>query len=436
MENALKIFSVIMVIIVVAAAISMLPEQVDNFVGQESDVSEASYIIYKDGDYTCAKNGTTGRIDVRNENTSHVLQYAVNQGGVVYLSAGNYELSYHVNMTTGNTTLMGAGSSTILTCTSSMSDLAALEVGDWFSNSIGMRIQNLVIDGAGYASPGIYLNKVIGADVSGCVIKNIPTRSGISLHDVNYCTIENNIINGIGGTTRYGNGIAAGSRFSYNGSNYNIIRGNTISATTLSGIDIEPGSYNLITENIIYDLRYYNSTKAVGILVGASFAHCSDNVISNNVITGYQNNIIQIMYSCNNSVIGNHLKTALQAGIYVGLQSNSTVISGNTIQNCLNGGIIIDRSCRAIITDNRVYDCNPGAGTISGISILSSDINNPANFTVVNGNIVSGCYRGIKSTGTYSGYNIVTANMCKGNAAAISLVGTGNVNANNVDYNA
>lgn len=69
----------------------------DVYIEPGSGVETASYIIYKDGDYTCAKNGTTGRIDERSTNSSAVIQAAIDgvnlTGGLVHIKAGIYSLN-------------------------------------------------------------------------------------------------------------------------------------------------------------------------------------------------------------------------------------------------------------------------------------------------------------------------------------------------------
>lgn len=63
-----------------------------------SGVETASYIIYKDGDYTCLKNGSTGRILTRGSDASTVIQEGIelvsgNQtagGGTLHISEGEY----------------------------------------------------------------------------------------------------------------------------------------------------------------------------------------------------------------------------------------------------------------------------------------------------------------------------------------------------------
>lgn len=85
-----------------------------------SGVETASYIIYKDGDYTCAKNGATGRIQWRLADSATVIQNAVNAsysyetpgvgrvGATVYLAPGNYTIDKTIYLP-GYVNLVGAG---------------------------------------------------------------------------------------------------------------------------------------------------------------------------------------------------------------------------------------------------------------------------------------------------------------------------------------
>jgi hypothetical protein len=63
-----------------------------------SGVETASYIIYQDGDYTCLKNGTTGKIELRNDNDSFVFQTAIDHtpSGMIYISPDDYLIDYSI----------------------------------------------------------------------------------------------------------------------------------------------------------------------------------------------------------------------------------------------------------------------------------------------------------------------------------------------------
>lgn len=83
-----------------------------------SGVETASYIIYKDGDYNCLKNGTTGRIILRESSASLVFQTAidacnVSRGGYVHVTTGNYSIDTQIEMRR-NVSLRGSGLNTVL----------------------------------------------------------------------------------------------------------------------------------------------------------------------------------------------------------------------------------------------------------------------------------------------------------------------------------
>ena len=77
-----------------------------------SGVETASYIIYKDGAYTCGKNGTSGRIDARSTNTSDVIQSTIDlipNGGMIYITPGEYVLDSGVLIEENVVVQMSAG---------------------------------------------------------------------------------------------------------------------------------------------------------------------------------------------------------------------------------------------------------------------------------------------------------------------------------------
>jgi hypothetical protein len=79
------------------------------YIGPGSMVTEASYIIFKDiAGATCAKNGVDGKIDYRSQNSSYVIQSAMNNvvKGTVLITAGEYVLDYDITLMT-NVSLVG-----------------------------------------------------------------------------------------------------------------------------------------------------------------------------------------------------------------------------------------------------------------------------------------------------------------------------------------
>jgi hypothetical protein len=87
----------------------------------------ASYIIFKDGDYIKARNGTTGQIDFSGTNAATVIQQAINslmsktdyERGRILIKAGTYSLSTSIGWTLSedrsvNIDLEGEGAATRL----------------------------------------------------------------------------------------------------------------------------------------------------------------------------------------------------------------------------------------------------------------------------------------------------------------------------------
>ena len=86
-QTIIGVIFVIAALAIVPAVISVLTESVDNQVTTKSLVEEASYIIYQDGNYTCGKNGTTGRIEYRGEVFNDVLQEVIDDTrGTIFIT--------------------------------------------------------------------------------------------------------------------------------------------------------------------------------------------------------------------------------------------------------------------------------------------------------------------------------------------------------------
>lgn len=88
----MAVMVVILIIGAIPALTTIMTNNIDTRVGAETAIDPVSYTIYKDGDYTCLKNGTTNRIEVRNHNTTTVISAALENPGKFYIAAGDYEL--------------------------------------------------------------------------------------------------------------------------------------------------------------------------------------------------------------------------------------------------------------------------------------------------------------------------------------------------------
>jgi hypothetical protein len=103
---------IIMVIGALPALVEVMNQDIDTHIGGPSSVETASYIIYQDGDYTIAKNGTTGRIEMRSTNASYLMSEIVSLGGTIVIQSGNYELDSEI-LLVNDTNIIGVGNPTL-----------------------------------------------------------------------------------------------------------------------------------------------------------------------------------------------------------------------------------------------------------------------------------------------------------------------------------
>lgn len=108
-----------------------------------------SYLIFREGSYTKAKNGTTGVIDFEGTDASTVIQAAINAltSGVIHLAVGIFVLSTYITLKS-NIVFEGEGSGTIL----SGADVFRTE-----ASASNWGIRNLAMEGNG-TGIAIYLH--------------------------------------------------------------------------------------------------------------------------------------------------------------------------------------------------------------------------------------------------------------------------------------
>ena len=85
-------------------------------------VGSASYIIFKDGDFTCAKNGSTGRIDYKDTDAATVTQDAIDalpdNRGCIHITSGKYSWTKQITVPSKNGIVIeGEGKGTYLDAT-------------------------------------------------------------------------------------------------------------------------------------------------------------------------------------------------------------------------------------------------------------------------------------------------------------------------------
>lgn len=125
-QRSVKIIAVLSLLLSTIVLVSTVPFMFDRAQGQIDDVEDdkgddddynltelsASYIIFQDGPWTMAKNGTTSKIDFRSLNASETIQAAADAidgaGGAILIKRGTYIISYPINLH-NNTILSGEG---------------------------------------------------------------------------------------------------------------------------------------------------------------------------------------------------------------------------------------------------------------------------------------------------------------------------------------
>jgi len=218
---------------------------------------------------------------------------------------------------------------------------------------------------------------------------------GIELDSTSGVTIKNVMITG------WSTGIWVSSS-----SSGNIIVGNTITATSESGIEIGESSDNIITENTI------TATGMHGIvLVRTNNNRISENTISETsagVIYAYDG--IHVVGSSDTIISGNTITETSGSGIWLGLYSvfdasENNHIVGNTITETSGDSIFVYSSSGTTISGNTI---NTPRGSSTASILLGG-----SSGTVVSENIINlisgyGIYLG-GSSGNIISENIITA---------------------------
>lgn len=288
----------------------------DVYIEPGSGVETASYIIYKDGDYTCAKNGTTGKIVFRQSNFADVLDDTMtlltNGGGKIAIKPGSYDVDKTISVAT---------------------------------NGIYLYADNVQINADDAMAVGVI---DIGAD-------NV-TIYGMHVEAIHGFSFRVNS----GENTRLIECVGA------NGSSYGFyIRGgnNTIldsCVATGAGDDGYAWTYGYPSNSSVVNCRSYANEDA-GYEVGdnggmVSFVNCFAN---DNGYAGFTiNNHVDSEKGHDVTIIGCQIYNCVR-GITLGNQNTSSrcsgvVASNNVIKNCLGGALNLNDSYGIIFSDNYV----------------------------------------------------------------------------------
>lgn len=385
----------------IASAVSSNGNAFTTVIEAGSMVDDASYIVFKDGTNTLARNGTTGAIDYSSSNATSVIQSALNGGGLVLVKPGTYELTmqgatnyaYGLQMVVSNTVLMGYGGEVIL----KLSDDAArngtydsiIMMGDGTNAYHHLSVDGITIDGNLGAQDG----KTIGIGM----VRHITNSS-----------VKNCAIFDVNSTNN-------GAIYLITCEGPNVIQSNTITNNARCSIYVENSDRLKVLDNICA----YNGKE---IYIGYS----SDVVVSGNQGIGATMALghgIYLSHDDNVTVTGNNFMNNHDAGVRLADNTNvvvdSNVISGNNIfgicaqSSTMGSGLTISNNVlrdnhgadainlykysNAQITGNYIYN-----NEYSGIGI-SGDSDN----VVVDSNVIINA--GTLLTNTYYGIYVTTS---------------------------
>jgi hypothetical protein len=175
-------------------------------------VTEASYIVYKEGDTYYTKNGRTGQVEFSSSNASEVIQYAINRvadegGGMVFIKAGVYNIKSPIAMKSG-VSLVGEGGINKATCLRGTADLGDNSIIQAFGSPTepirDFIIADLYLDGSDMprepytpTRKGIYMTYVENALFRGLRIANTPA-TGLGIDYLRNVIIVDSIVENCG----------------------------------------------------------------------------------------------------------------------------------------------------------------------------------------------------------------------------------------------
>ena len=376
-----------------------------------SGVETASYIIYKDGDYTCAKNGTTGRIAYRLDNTTTLLNTVIAEldSGIIFFKAGDYEFEGNVILKS-NVQIAGEGAGatnfyyTPTTGDFLSSDQILLTDATALAVNAAIGAVSITVADASDLEEGMYVKIVSNRTIAGLnrgELNQIRTISGnvltlVRAIDDNYYTTDPTAVRGIGFTENVsisslsitGPGTETDTTL-INGTNlYNFkIDGCTISEggnTALRFIDC----YAAWVDNCVFENVFYT-----GLGYSVSIVDCSESMkITDNIFRYYGRHYIATgTYTTTTEypggmyrdlyISGNNFESSQTGNEAINNHEcsyGSMIITGNTFK--YNGIGIEPRNAYAIISDNYFFKSEVGINCLNSIEsrqvIISNNIFN------------------------------------------------------------
>ena len=345
-----------------------------------------SYIIFKEGNKTYAKNGTTGNIEYEDPDSASVIQYTLNNltsnrtWKETVIIKGNYTINSTITIPEHTRIIINGQ---LKLKNNADFDMILIENGY-------VEIYGGVIDGnkANQTTAEKYPIKINGAKnvtisnvrfkdsyddaleimtgtnitVQNCVFENCGASGpvgpdAIDINSGNSIKILNNYIE-----NPYDDGI------DIEGVDNTIIRGNTIKNAGGTAIEANNCTYLKIIQNCVITTGLY------GIWLGTTSPRA---IISQNYVTDSANDGIVVTGSSFAIVIGNVLYANGRHGILLTNSADDTQIIGNACIDNASNGINIADSLRVTVVGNR---CK---GNVYGVAEAGT-----SDYTLLDGNIL------------------------------------------------
>jgi len=298
-------------------------------------VSPPSYIIFKIGGMTYARNGLTGRVEFGGRDAGEVIQAALDRlgdyGGTLFIKRGVYVL-YRSLVPPSGVRIVGEGFGTIL----KHGDGTKIRAFD-LTNKSDVVIENIAFDGnkdyvgdvdGNIYGVGVFINLSSYRNIiRGCLFRNYKSHAVL-------------LLNGPRGNVVIGNVFHDNAHWdlcSSTNANGNVYIGNSLINTT--GIEMYRAKDNVIAFNTLYNVRqiYDNDTEG-NLYIG--------NIVDTTTSRGFY------IVGNNTQVIGNRIRNTASYGIEVG--RSRVVIKGNYIENTGHHAIVLYAASDVVIEGNVV----------------------------------------------------------------------------------
>jgi len=387
--------TILILLIIIFASVSFVRSAGETAISDKSFVSEASWIVGKDGSDTYMKNGNTGEIG-ESTNSSAIFRAckenftANDYAGTIYVRKGTYQIDTAIPV--GKRTKWIAENGVILNVTANVN---CFEVDDWKAGMTytSWAIEGFCIDMNGYDGNGIYASHAVGTTNTRNRIEEISIvnvnegYSGIYMLDAMQYILSNAKIrtNGTGlklgvdtnEVTHYGNANIEGLTILLEANNAIGVDissggvGDGYRACNLAQFDrLQVDGTTSLTGTIGLKVSMVNSSYTEGWLQfnQLNIEHCYTGVLFNNIAyvtiinpfisTSLDTpNIYGVRYennTFNNVIIGGYIQVGVTAG--VAYFDNSTHTSGTNLNMLIGTKLYTEHAGGMVFTLTDVSD--------------------------------------------------------------------------------